>query len=111
MSEETQFTSFDDLASEVTPPQDGTLSRTLHNDDHIKVVLFGFAAGEELSEHTSSMPAIIQIVQGEADVTLGDAKKTTAAGSWIHMQPKLKHSIKAKTPVVMLLTLLKTGKA
>lgn len=111
MTDISEFTFFSDLASEVTPPADGTLSRTLYNDDHVKVVLFGFAAGEELSEHTSSMHAVIQVIQGEADITLGSEKKTTAAGSWMHMQPKLKHSVKARTPVVMLLTLLKTGKA
>lgn len=107
MSETTTFTFYADLAKEVTPPTNGTLSRTLHNDNKIKIVLFGFAEGEELSEHTSSMPAIIQIITGEAEVGLGDAMKAVSAGSWIHMQPNLKHSVKANTPVIMLLTLLK----
>lgn len=101
------FTCFGDLANEVTPPDDGTLSRTLHNDDNTKVVLFGFAAGEELSEHTASMPAIIQIIKGEASLTIGDEAVAGMPGTWIHMAAKTPHSVKAETPVVMLLTLLK----
>ena len=53
----TEYTQFLDLAKEVQPPDQGILSRTLYNDDHFKAVLFGFAQGEELSEHTASMPA------------------------------------------------------
>lgn len=101
------FTYFNDLATEVSPPDDGTLSRTLHNDDKTKVVLFGFAAGEELSEHTASMPAIIQIIKGEASLTIGGEAVSGKPGAWIHMPAKMPHSVKAQTPVVMLLTLLK----
>jgi len=88
-------------------PADGILSRTIYNDDHVKVVLFGFGAGQELSEHTASMPAIIQIVQGEAQLGLGDDTVEAHAGAWVHMPAQLRHSVRAKTPVVMLLLLLK----
>jgi quercetin dioxygenase-like cupin family protein len=98
---------FADVAAGVDPPSDGTLSRTLHQDDHLKVVLFGFSAGQELSEHTASTPAIMHFLRGEADVTLGTDKVLGGAGTWIHMPAKLSHSIRAKTPVVMLLLLLK----
>lgn len=101
------FTCFYDLGTEVAPPDDGTLSRTLHNDDNAKVVLFGFAAGEELSEHTAAMPAIIQIIKGEASLTIGGEAVSGKPGTWIHMPAKMPHSVKAQTPVVMLLTLLK----
>jgi hypothetical protein len=50
------YTHFLDLAKEVQPPDKGILSRTLFSDDRLKVVIFGFAQGEELSEHTASMP-------------------------------------------------------
>ena len=100
-----------DLAGEVDLPEDGTLSRTIHQDEHLKAVLFGFAAGQELSEHTASMPAIMHFLSGEADVTLGPDRVSAAAGSWIYMPAQLPHSIGAKTPVVMLLLLLKQGAA
>lgn len=46
-------------------------------------------------------------VKGEASVGLGDDVQEAQAGTWVHMPASLKHSIKAKTPVVMLLILLK----
>jgi quercetin dioxygenase-like cupin family protein len=98
---------FADLASEVEPPADGTLSRTVYQDDRLKAVLFGFAPGQELSEHTASTPAIMQFLRGEADVTVGPDDMPATAGTWIHMAAQLPHSIRAKSPVVMLLLLLK----
>jgi len=103
----TDYTLLVDLAKEVQPPDKGILSRTLHNDDRVKAVIFGFGQGEELSEHTASMPAILHFLQGEATVTLGDDKHEAKAGTWVHMPTGLRHSIQAKTPVVMLLLLLK----
>ena len=98
-----------DLTREVDTPTDGTLSRTIHQDERLKVVLFAFSAGQELSEHTASTPAIMHFLSGEADVTLGDEKAAASAGTWIHMAAQLPHSIRTKTPVVMLLSLLKGG--
>jgi quercetin dioxygenase-like cupin family protein len=103
----TTYTHFLDLAKEVQPPDKGTLSRTLYNDDRLKVVLFAFAQGEELSEHTASMPAVLHFLQGEAKLTLGDDTVEATPGAWVHMTKGLRHSIQAKTPVVMLLLLLK----
>jgi quercetin dioxygenase-like cupin family protein len=101
------FTQIVDLAKEVEPPADGILTRTLFNDDDVKAVIFGFGQGEELSEHTASMPPILHFVQGEATLTLGDETVDGQPGTWIHMAPNLKHSVQAKTPAVMLLLLLK----
>ena len=101
------YTHFCDLAQEVHPPDKGILSRTLFSDDRLKVVLFGFAQGEELSEHTASMPAVLHFLQGEANLTLGDDTLEARPGTWVHMPAGLRHSIQAKTPVVMLLLLLK----
>lgn len=101
------YTIFADLAQEATPPASGILSRTLYADDRLKVVLFGFATGEELSEHTAAVPAIIQMIRGDATVSLGADRHEATAGSWVHMPAKMPHSIYAKTPLVMLLLLLK----
>lgn len=101
------YTLFLDLAKEVQPPDKGILSRTLYQDDRLKVVLFGFAQGEELSEHTASMPAILHFLHGEAKLTLGDETLEARPGTWVHMPKGMRHSIQAKTPVVMLLLLLK----
>ena len=103
----TSYTHFTDLAQEVQPPDKGILSRTLFNDDRLKAVLFGFAAGEELSEHTASMPAVLHFLRGEASLTLDDDAVEAKAGTWAHMPKGMRHSIRARTPVVLLLLLLK----
>ena len=101
------YTHVPDLATTIEPPVDGTLSRTVHQDERLKSVLFGFSAGQELSEHTASTPAVMHFLKGEAAVTLGDDAIEVKAGSWVHMTAGLRHSIRARTPVVMLLLLLK----
>src|SRR5690606_7977663 len=79
---------------------------TIYKDDQLRVILFVFAAGQELSEHTSTHPAVLHFLQGTADVTLGEERHAAAAGTWVHMPPQLPHSIHAQTQVVMLLLML-----
>jgi quercetin dioxygenase-like cupin family protein len=90
-------------------PQNGILSRTFFKDEHIKVLVFGFDAGQELSEHTSSHPAILHFLQGEADLTLGEDHQPAQPGTWVYMPPNLPHSIYAKTPLIMLLVMIQQG--
>ena len=103
----TPYTMLADLAQLVPPPNDGTLSRTIFQDERLKAVVFGFSVGQELSEHTASTPAIMHFLQGEASITLGPDLHEVGPGSWVHMNPNLPHSIRTKSPVVMLLLLLK----
>ncbi len=100
-----------DLGAEVTVPEDGIVSRTIYQDDHVKALLFGFSPGQELSEHTAATSAIMHFVKGTARVTVGADKLSGQAGTWVHMTPNLAHSVYAETSVVMLLLLLKTAKA
>ncbi|NIM93617.1 MAG: cupin domain-containing protein [Anaerolineales bacterium] len=96
-----------DLAEEMQNiPEDSIVSRTLFVDDHLKVVLFGFAPGQELSEHTAAHPAILHFIQGESDIILGDEEVQASSGTWVHMPANLPHSVQAKTSVIMLLLLL-----
>lgn len=106
----TSYTLLHDIGHQVEAPTEGILSRTVHQDHHTKVVLFAFSPGQELSEHTASTPAVIQVLSGEADITLGDDKIDATAGTWVHMPAQLPHSLRAKSPMVMLLTLLKSAK-
>jgi quercetin dioxygenase-like cupin family protein len=101
------YTLLEDIVHEVELPKDGTLSRTIYQDDQLKAVLFGFSAGQELSEHTSSMPAVMHFLQGDAEVSLGDDTVSATGGTWIHMPAMLPHRIHTKTPVTMLLLLMK----
>lgn len=87
-------------------PPDGILSRTLFGDDSLKAVLFEFAQGQELSEHTAATPAILLMLSGEARLTLGPDLHEVQPGAWVNMSARLPHSLLARTPVVMLLLLL-----
>lgn len=101
------YSYFADLASEIPNiPDDSIISRTFYSDDQLKAILFGFAAGQELSEHTASSPAILYFVSGDVELTLGGDAKDAQPGTWVHMQANLPHSVKAKTPTTMLLLLL-----
>jgi quercetin dioxygenase-like cupin family protein len=103
------YTLIDNLAGliEGIPPE-SIVSRTFHRGERLKGIVFGFDTGQELSEHTASQPAIIQIVRGDATVTLADDRHELTAGAWVHMPPNLKHSVYAKTPLIMLLLMLGT---
>jgi quercetin dioxygenase-like cupin family protein len=104
-------THFLDLAAQVSIPDDGTISKTLYQDSHVKVVLFGFSAGQELSEHTAAVPAVLHFLDGEASVMLGSETITSQANTFVHMPANLSHSIAAKKPTRMLLLLLKGAKS
>jgi quercetin dioxygenase-like cupin family protein len=104
------YSLFSDLAAEVQIPANGILSRTLYNDDQVKVLVFGFDAGQELSAHTAPMAASLYFVSGEATLTLGDDVQEAKAGTYAHMPPQLTHGIFAKTPVVMMLQMYKQAR-
>jgi quercetin dioxygenase-like cupin family protein len=106
----TEYTLIPSLEAEVVIPENGILSRTLYNDDHVKVVIFGFAPGQELSAHTAPMAASLCFVRGEARLTLGDSVQEVASGAFVHMAPLLQHGILARTAVVMLLTMHKDAR-
>ena len=86
---------------------DSIVSRTVHDDEGIKVVLFGFAEGQELSEHTASHPAMLTFLSGDAQLKLGDDPFTAEPGTWVYMPAHLPHSVQATTTVLMMLILLK----
>jgi quercetin dioxygenase-like cupin family protein len=97
------------LLPDIAP--DSIVSRTFYQDERMKAILFGFAPGQELSEHTAAVPAVIQIVQGDATITLGSERHEAGPGAWAHMAARLPHSIVAKTQVVMLLWMFTGGAA
>jgi quercetin dioxygenase-like cupin family protein len=97
---------FMDLTAEAPIPARGIHSQTISDEDGVELVLFAFAAGERLSEHTSARPAIIHVLAGEAAATVGDEAVAAGPGTWIRMAAGTRHSIEARTGVVMALYLL-----
>ncbi|MBZ0304880.1 MAG: cupin domain-containing protein [Anaerolineae bacterium] len=104
MSDYTFIDNLDGLLPEVTPGS--VVSRAFLKSDSVNVTLFGFDTGEGLTEHTSSFPAVLHFLEGEADLMLGDDHMQAKAGTWVAMPPRLPHSIVAKSPVKMLLLLI-----
>jgi quercetin dioxygenase-like cupin family protein len=102
-----QYVYIDDIASFIQEiPPDSIISRTYYDGEKLKAILFGFAPGQELSEHTAAKPAILHFLEGESRLSLGDDEKVVGPGAWVYMEPHLSHSIVARNRVVMLLLLL-----
>jgi quercetin dioxygenase-like cupin family protein len=95
-----------DLLPEI--PEASIVSRTFFDGQGTKAVLFGFAPGQELSEHTAARPAILHFMAGEAELTLGEERSTARPGTWAYMPAHLPHSIKAHTQTIMLLLMLRS---
>ncbi len=95
------------LTDELAIPESGKQSIVLNDTPKTKVILFSFAAGAGLAEHVAPFDATIQIISGMATLTVGNESVEGNPGTWIQMVAKTPHSIKAESPVVMLLTLVK----
>lgn len=95
------------LAEETQFAANGIVSRTVLKTPEARVVLFGFAEGQELSEHTSTRHALIQILSGECEFSLAGKPHSLKVGDVIFMPPNLPHAVKATRQFSMLLTLFK----
>lgn len=104
-----QATVFLDIASEVEIPEEGTLTRVLYRDDQIRVVVFAFDEGQELTDHTAAVPALVQLVSGRIRLDLDGEPVELEPGSWVRMEASLTHAVVALEPSVMLLTLLRSA--
>lgn len=93
------------LPTETQFARNGIVSRTLLRTENMRVILFGFSAGQELTEHTSTQHALVQVLSGECDFSLGDQWHHLKAGDLLYMPPNLRHAVKATTDFSMLLTL------
>jgi quercetin dioxygenase-like cupin family protein len=96
-----------DLARQTEPPADGALSGTIHRDDRLEAVLFGVRTGQEFSEHTASLPAIMHFLSGESKVGLGVDTETAVGRTCMHSLALFPHSIRATAPLMLLFLLLK----
>jgi quercetin dioxygenase-like cupin family protein len=95
------------LAGETKFAPNGIVSRTLLRTANSRVVLFGFAEGQELTEHTSTQHALLQMLSGECEFSLACQPHLLKAGDLLYMPPNLPHAARATTKFSMLLTLTK----
>ncbi|BET69491.1 cupin domain-containing protein [Opitutales bacterium ASA1] len=95
------------LAGATTFSDKGIVSRAVLSTPTLRVTLFGFAVGQELTEHASSSRAIVQILNGASDWIVEGKAMRLAAGEILHMPPGARHAVRAGESFSMLLTLVK----
>ncbi len=98
------------LPAETQYAPNGIVSRTLLRTANSRTVLFGFAVGQELTEHTSTQHAVIQILSGSCEFSLSGVPRTLKTGDLLYMPPNLPHAVKATKQFSMLLTLSKPAR-
>jgi quercetin dioxygenase-like cupin family protein len=89
--------------------QDGSVvSRTLVAKPTGTVTLFAFDEGQSLSEHTAPFDALVQMVEGEAEITIAGKPVRAAAGELVLMPANQPHALKALSRFKMLLTMIRS---
>jgi len=94
-----------DVASSVSIQGGSVVSKVVFKDDQLDVTVFGFAAGEGLTEHTAARTAVVQVLSGLLRFTVDGEELDAGPGFWLHMAPGTPHFLSAVEPTVMLLTL------
>lgn len=83
------------------------VSREIIKKNTGKVVLFAFDAEEGLSEHTSPFDALVQVLEGEVEISVAGQPHRLAAGELILMPANHPHALKALTRFKMVLTMIR----
>ncbi len=87
---------------------DGSVvSKTLIKKDIGNITLFAFDAGQGLSEHTAPFDAMVYILDGEAEITIGGQPQVVVADEMLIMPANIAHALHAKTPFKMLLVMIR----
>jgi quercetin dioxygenase-like cupin family protein len=95
-------------ASATVRVQDGAVvSKVIHRDERLDVTVFGFGAGEGLTEHRASRPAIVHVLSGRLRVFADGQDYDARPGFWLHMTAGTPHAMTAEEPTLMLLTLVR----
>ena len=95
------------LAELVQYQEGAVVSRTLVKNEAGSVTAFAFAAGQGLSEHTAPFDALVQVLDGAAEVTISGQRHRVAAGEMILMPAHEPHALQARERFKMLLTMLR----
>jgi len=100
------YTFYPDLAAETALPARGIHSQTMSKEAGLEVVLFAMAAGEQLSEHSASRPAVVHVLAGAGHLVVDGDQHALQAGSWLRMAARTPHAITAEEGLVFALYLL-----
>ena len=97
------------LADEIAIQPGSTVSKVVVKDGPLRLVLFAFDAGEELTEHTASLPVVIQVIEGSVAVEASGDRAQLCAGGWLFLEANEPHTVVADEPTKMLLTMVRSG--
>jgi quercetin dioxygenase-like cupin family protein len=96
-----------DLSGLVSYQESSVVSRQITKADAGNVTLFAFDAGQELSEHTAPFDALVQVLDGEAEIRISGRQYVLSIGQAIVMPAGEPHTVKASKPFKMLLTMIR----
>lgn len=96
-----------DLAAMAAYQDGAVVSRTLVKAEKGTVTLFAFDAGQGLSEHTAPFDALVQVLEGTAEVTIAGVGHRLTAGQAILMPAGQPHALQASARFKMLLTMIR----
>ena len=89
---------------------DGSIvSRTIAQNDAGTITIFAFARGQGLSEHMAPFDAFVQILEGEAELTIDGKPVQASAGQLVIMPANIPHAVKGPERFKMMLTMLRKG--
>ncbi len=88
--------------------EQGIVSKSIVENEHHKIIHFTLAPGQELSEHTASVPAVINVLRGEGRVVLAGVEHEAGPGKLYYMPANLTHAVQADGELVFLLTMFRT---
>jgi len=97
-----------DLASLIDYQDQAVVSRTLLKKETGTVTLFAFDAGQELSEHTTPFDALVQVVDGEAEIIIAGESLHPTAGQMVVMPANKPHAVKAPKRFKMMLVMIRS---
>jgi quercetin dioxygenase-like cupin family protein len=100
------MTDLADVASHVEVAPESTVSRTVLKAEGVRLVLFAFDEGQELTEHTAAMPVLLQVLTGRLRITAAGRSVELAPGGVVHLGTRLPHAVLALEPSRLLLTML-----
>ena len=87
--------------------EDSIVSRVLLKQEKGSVTFFAFDQGQELSEHTAPFDALVQVLEGRAEVIIAGHSHQLQAGEMIIMPANRPHALKAPERFKMLLTMIR----
>ncbi len=95
--------------SEFVQYQNGSIvSREIVKKPTGTVTVFAFDAGQGLSEHTAPFDALVQIIDGEGEITINGVPHIVKTGEIIVMPANKPHAVKADKPFKMILTMIRS---